>query len=508
MSGITSDDHVRRVGRGSSMNLAGAVAAAILGILVSIAIGRSLTKADAGIYFASTALVLIAASVARLGTPVGLVYWIARLRTLDRNDQLGSVLKVALAPVVGLSVLLSVLVLVTAPWLSDHLLGGSGTATSLVRVLAVFLPFVVLSDVLLGATRGFGTMRPTALIDRMSRPSLQLVLILAAASLAGLVAVGAGWALPYVITSIVAAIWLSQLIKNAPQPTNPSPDDEPMELRRAFWTFTWPRSVTSIIQQALQRLDIILVSALRSPAEAALYGFATRFLVVGQLANSALGLAAQPQIARLITDGRREEANAVYRSTTTWVILMNGPLYLVVAAFSPLLLSLFGQEYVEAWPVTVAICVAAFLGNGAGMVDVMLSMAGRTTWTLANSLVALFVQVIVDVSLIPGLGAFGAALGWGASILTANTLSLIQLHRADGLHPFERATGTAAGFALVGVGIPTLLAIVILGQTWLALILSLAVAVPAYCAMLWRARESLHIELLLASLRRQPAAKD
>jgi len=335
------------------------------------------------------------------------------------------------------------------------------------------------------------------LLDRVTRPSLQLVFIIIAGSLAGLVAMGAAWALPYAITVVAAALWLRQLIHAA----GPSTVTEPVELRRSFWVFTWPRAVTSIVQQGLQRLDIILVSALRSPAEAALYGVATRFLVVGQLANSALGLAAQPQVARLIADGRRDDANAVYRSTTTWVILLNGPLYLVTAAFSPLLLSLFGPAYSAAWPVTVAICVAAFLGNAAGMVDVMLSMAGRTTWTLANSSVALVVQVSVDLLLIPPAGAFGAAIGWGASILTANGLSLFQLARTDGLHPFERSTGTAVIYSLFGIDLPVLAAILVLGQTWLALAVALLVGGLVYPALVWHSRDQLHVQQLITAIK-------
>jgi O-antigen/teichoic acid export membrane protein len=476
--------------------LAAAAIAAGLGIVGSIAVTRLLSQGSAGTYFAATSLVVLAAAIARLGTPVGLVYWIARLQTLGRSGQLGDVLKIALGPVVVASLVVSVVLFAAAPWVADHVLGGSTNAVPLLRVLAFAVPFIVLSDALLGATRGFGGMRPTALLDRITRPSLQLVLLVIAGSVAGVVAMGAAWALPYVITATAAAVWLRSLLHSA----GPSTSAEPIELRRSFWIFTWPRAATSIVQQALQRLDIILVSALRSPAEAALYAVATRFLVVGQLANSALGMAAQPQVARLIADGRRHEANEVYRSTTTWVILLNGPLYLVTAAFSPLLLGIFGPEYAKAWPVTVALCAAAFVGNGAGMVDVMLSMAGRTTWTLANSIVALVVQVIVDIALIPGLGAFGAAIGWGASILTANTLSLVALARADGLHPFERATFLAVGYTLLAVGLPTVISMVVLGQTWMGLFAALVVSAGLYSALVWRSRRTLHVEELIKAV--------
>lgn len=493
------DDHVRQVGRGGSLNLIAAVAAAVLGVLAAIAVARLLEQNDAGTYFAATSLVVLAACIARLGTSVGLVYWIARLRELGRTGQLVEILTVALAPVVLLSVVMSAVTFVTAPWLAEHLLGGAQSAEQVLRAVSVLIPFVVISDALLGATRGFGTMRPTAAADRVTRPMLQLVLIVVAGSVGGVVLIGAAWAVPYVITALLAGWWLRRLVSRA----GPSTSPEPVELRRAFWRFTWPRAITSVVQQALQRLDIVLVTALRSPAEAALYAVATRFLVVGQLSNSALGMAAQPQVARLHASGQPQAINQVYRSTTTWVILMNGPLYLFVAAFSPLLLTVFGDEYAKAWPVTVALCAAAFLGNGAGMVDVMLSMAGRTTWTLANSVVALIVQVSVDVALIPHLGAFGAALGWGASILTANTLSLVQLAKADGLHPFERATAIAVGLTALGVGVPVAGSALAFGQTWAAALLAVGVSVVVYPVLVWRAGNVLRIDELIASLRRQ-----
>ena len=132
----------------------------------------------------------------------------------------------------------------------------------------------------------------------------------------------------------------------------------------------------------------------------------------------------------------------MYRSTTTWIILLNGPLYVGVAIFSPLLLSLFGESYVDAWPVTVTLCVAAFLGNGSGMVDVMLSMTGRTGITLANSLGALLTQLVLLFALVPKWGALGAAVAWGVSIVVINAMSVYQLARTDGIHPFEAARGT------------------------------------------------------------------
>jgi O-antigen/teichoic acid export membrane protein len=256
-----------------------------------------------------------------------------------------------------------------------------------------------------------------------------------------------------------------------------------------------------VVQQARQRFDIVLVSALRGPAEAAIYAVATRFLVVGQLTNSALALAAQPQVASLSASDRKASIAHLYRSTTTWIILLNGPLYIGVAIFSPLLLSIFGEAYVSAWPVTVTLCVAAFIGNASGMVDVMLSMTGRTSATLANSLGALATQVVLIVALVPTWGAFGAAIAWGASIVVINALSVIQLARSDGLHPFEPGTGYAVLANMVAVALPAAAVALLLGQTWGALGLAIVLCAASYAAVTRLFRRQLHLAELSTALR-------
>jgi O-antigen/teichoic acid export membrane protein len=488
--------HLHRIGRGGSQNIAAAAIAAGLGIALSVVVARSFSEADTGLYFAATSVALLVGTVTRLGTSIGLVYWVARLRETGRTQELRSLLGIALRPVLALSLLGAVILFAAAPAASDVLLDGSATGTQLLRVLAVALPAIVIFDALLGATRGLGTMTPTASLDRVARPAAQLVFTVGAVAMGGIVAVTAAWALPYFGLVVIAGLWLARATAGDHAPLDPG-------LRADFWRFTWPRAITSVVQQARQRFDIVLVSALRGPAEAAIYAIATRFLVVGQLTNSALALAAQPQVASLSASDRKAAIAHLYRSTTTWIILLNGPLYIGVAIFSPLLLSIFGEDYVSAWPVTVTLCIAAFIGNGSGMVDVMLSMTGRTSATLGNSLGALTTQVVLIFALVPTWGAFGAAIAWGVSIVVINALSVIQLARSDRLHPFEPGTGYAVLANVVAVAIPAGVAALVLGQTWLALTVAIIVCAVTYAVFTRLFRGQLHLAELSRALRRR-----
>ena len=504
MTDHRSPAHLRHIGRGGSQNLIAAVVAALLGILLSIVVARSFSTEDTGLYLVATSVVLLIATVARLGTAIGLVYWISRLRELGRVDDMHLVIRIALRPIVALSIVTAVALIAVAPWASDLLLDGSSTGTTMLQLLAFALPAIVVFDALLGATRGLGTMKPTAVLDRVGRPAAQLVLTVIAAVMGSVVAVTAAWAIPYLVLVLIVGWWMFRRVKAPVASNNPVAETGPtaQELRRDFWSFTWPRAITSVVQQARQRFDIVLLSALSGPVEAALYGIATRFLVVGQLTNSALALAAQPHVASLSTADQRDSIAAVYRSTTTWIITLNGPLYVGVAIFSPLLLSLFGPDYVSAWPVTVTLCIAAFIGNGSGMVDVILSMTGRTGATLANSLGALITQVALLLALVPSWGALGAAIAWGVSIVVINAMSVVQLARSDGIHPIETGTAVAVAGNVVAVAIPAGAIAFTLGQTWAAFALSVSVCAAAYVGFARIFRRHLHLPELMAALRR------
>ena len=301
------------VARGSTLNLAGAAISAAATLGVTILVTRRFSAAVAGAFFAATSLFLIIEAIANLGAYNGLIYFIARLRSLRSRGRIPALLRAAVIPVAGVSVVAAVAVVVFAHPLSRLLLGGhlghgaspAAIATAL-RALAVTLPFAALLDTYLGASRGYRAMRPTVVVDRIGRSGLQLagVLVATLTGSAGLLA--PLWALPYLPASVAAWIWFHRVrrrahLRAAARSTPPAElRDKPASGQAApgaagFWRFNAPRALATIAQMVIQRLDIVLVGILRGPIEAAIYTAATRFLVVGQLGNAAISMAAQPQ---------------------------------------------------------------------------------------------------------------------------------------------------------------------------------------------------------------------
>lgn len=484
--------------RGGLVNLLGAGFAAVAGLAVTTVVARGLGAAAAGVFFAATSMFLLAQMLAKLGTDTGLVYWLARLRALGRYDQLRRCLRLGVIPVLIAGILCGAMLFAIAPWLArlPAVAGNAGAPAGgyvrALQVLALFLPVAAMSDTLLSASRGYRTMRPTVVVEKVSRPALQLALLAVALGFAGTVVDTVAWSAPYLVSVALAACWLSR-VDRAQRTVGVRRVPLPGRLARAFWRFTAPRALSSIAQLALQRLDVVLVAAMLGFRAAALYAVATRFIVVGQLGNQAIGSAVQPRLAELLARHDIRAVRALYQGSTAWVVLLTWPMYLLVGTFAPMYLRVFGGGYDERGAVAVVrlLCLAMLACGACGMVDMVLTMAGRTTWNLANVLLAFGVNLALDLLLIPRLGITGAAIGWAVALLVKNLVPLGQIAAVLRLHPFGSATRTAILLCAAATGVPAVGAKLLLGSGFAALAAALTGTAACLAAGCWLLRDRL-----------------
>ena len=523
--------HLQQVARGGFFNLLGSVVSAVVTLGFTVVVTHALDKPSAGVFFALTSAFTLAFSVARLGVPTGLVYFIARYRAQGRTDLLRPVATAGTVPVAILSLLLGLVGLLFARDIADALVQRTdGSTVTLVRLLALFVTLAAVNDVAVGTTRGYGVMRPLVLVDRVGRPVAQLVLM-GAVALAGwstATSMGLAWVLPF-LPSALALLWWSRLLRRRavrraaaregqtvqaaeagqivpdvdvaePAPSTTGPLAGQLS---AFWRFTLPRTIGSIAQMVLQRADVILIGALRGPADAAVYAAATRFLVFGQLGGGAISTTIQPKISSLIARHDHGGARLVYRTATVWLMLLTWPIYLLFCVFSTDLLKVFGGSYTVGAPVIIILSASMLVATACGAVDVVLVMAGRSSWTMVNAIVALAVNLALNLALIPHYGIIGAALAWAAAILINNLAPLTELALWMRLHPFGLAPAVAAGLAAVSFGLLPLVARLTTGHSLGWEIAGTAVGAVVYLAGVWHWRELLELKALLAIRRRR-----
>jgi O-antigen/teichoic acid export membrane protein len=487
--------------------MVGAGVSAVSGVVLVAIITNGFPKELAGTLFAATSAFLIISAISSLGTDTGLVRVLPQQLSQQRSADVIPTLRISLTPVLALSGAIGLAMFASASQFAEAVVGDeqAPTMTTMLRILACFLPIAAANDVLLAATRGFGTMRPTVMVESLGRLGAQPILTLGVyLAGAGGLALTLAWSVPYALALLVSAIWLRRLLRRRVVAGPPSRDIR--AIAREFWSFTAPRAIAKITQTALKRADILMVAALASPVDAALYTAATRFVVLGQLGVQALQQALAPQLSSLFAIGDKRGAQQIFQAATAWMMILAWPIYLCCATYAPELLSVFGSGYDTGSAVVVILSLTMLLATAGGPVDSVLLMAGRSWLSLVNNTIGLAVDLGLNVILIPRYGITGAAVSWAVAIVVRNALPLVQVRSSIGMWPGSRGAIWVGLSALVCFGaLPGLVALASGPLLVQAAVTVLGAVI--YCFVLWRIRDQVALVAFRGVLRSRAAYK-
>jgi O-antigen/teichoic acid export membrane protein len=502
---------LRGVARGGAISLVGAAVAAVLGFALTVLVSRGLGPAGAGVFFTAVALFMVLGDTGKLGADTGLLRMVPRYRALTRIRDIRPTLYVALLPVLGSASLLAGALFGFAPQLARVLIRGVDPAEGVtyIRLFAPFLPLASVSAVVLAATRGFRTVVPFVSVENIGKPLSRCLLVgvVIGAGL-GSAAVALAWVTPVAVGFVIALTILIRFLHRAERQDQPEPASQvaraPRRLRvlaAEFWRFAAPRGAAAIFQISITWLDVLLVAALRSAREAGIYAAASRFITSGTLVLQAIRLAIAPQLSGMLALQRRKDAEAVHQVATSWVIAGSWPLYLSLAAFAPLVLTMFGPEFVAGQAALTVLAIAMLLNMATGNVQSVLLMGGKSSWSLLNLGASLTVNLVLNLLLVPRYGISGAAIAWAASIFVDNLASVAEVRFLLGVRTFSRKYLPLLLAAVGCFGVLGALLRFAFGPSLPVFVLFGMIAVVLYGLFLWRSRERLELVTLYDAVR-------
>lgn len=507
----TGDLHT--LARGGTLAVLGGVLNGILGFLLVVVVSRALGPVGSGLFFEAVGIFTILTIAAEFGASAGMVRSVARFRALERVEDLRGVFLAGLGPVLLASVVLGAALFVLADPLASVFMGAAhgDIGAGYLRLLAPFLPASAVVTVALAGTRALGTMVPFVTLEHVGKPLVRVVL---AAGVAGLglsaTALVLAWAVPVALFVPAVLLTTVTLVRRAERTAERRGTGLGLRQGRRlvgeFWRFAAPRGLASVFQVGILWLDVLLVGSIRGPREAGIYVAASRFVMIGIMVLEAARMAIAPQLSALLARGKHDRAEGVYRVATWWSMVISWPFYLLVVVFAPAILGLFGPGFAEGATALVILSLAMLVNLATGNVTVVLLMSGRSWWNLLNTVLAIALNVVLNLLLIPRIGIEGAALAWAISILFENLVPLLQVGLILRMHPFGRGYLLVTSIAIGCFGLLSWLVRSLMGDTLLAVALAGTFGLALYVSLLTASRKTLRLPELWSAIRGGDAA--
>jgi O-antigen/teichoic acid export membrane protein len=492
--------------RGGVIVAFGTVFRGVLRFAYGVLLARGLGARGAGVAVEALAVFSILNNLTEFGADTGLSRMIPRYRAMNQIRDLRPTMQIALWPVLIGGALAGVGMFVWAPQLTHIFFHGvnSQAAAQLIRILALFLPMMSAIKVVLSVPRGLGTMVPYVAVSNIVLPGLRFLLTVGAI-IVGATAVTLGLALSLpVAIAFVLSMWVSYrlLAKIERRELAGSKPARPVrEVASEFWRFSLPRALAGFFQIIVYGLDVLLVGALMNTTQAAIYKGASSYAALGTFALGIIGLALGPQLAHLMAKNEKRRTENLFHVGTWWLMVLAWPVGITTAIFAPLLMRIYGPEFVAGTTALVILSLAFLVQTGTGNNKIVLLMGGKSSLNLVFSAVALVINVGLNLLLIPRYGINGAAIAWAATILFDNGSTTLAVRYILGLRAFGSGwllVVAAAGICFAAVELAFRIT---MGPTVTAFVAAGVLGSLLYLVALWFLRKPLQFAAFKPLLR-------
>jgi len=134
-----------------------------------------------------------------------------------------------------------------------------------------------------------------------------------------------------------------------------------------------------------------------------------------------------------------EDTSRTLKTLTRWTIISTIPLFALLFLFAkPSIALLFGNEYVSASGILVVLSAGYFFSVSTGHLGAVIKSESRNEFILFNTVANFFLNIALNIMLIPRYGITGAAIATAGSIFFVNSLMLLETYHIKKVQPFSR----------------------------------------------------------------------
>ena len=181
----------------------------------------------------------------------------------------------------------------------------------------------------------------------------------------------------------------------------------------------------------MQSFDIIILERFYDFKVVAHYGIAIKISLIIGIVLASINTLIAPNISSLFYENKKEELNTLVRKATSLNFVITLPIIFFVSFFSEFFLEIFGEEYVVAKSALIIILAGQIFNAICGPVGTYLNMTGRQVVYQKVLLIALLLNLVLNLILIPKFGIIGSAASTSISLMFWNITGMLIIYRKD-----------------------------------------------------------------------------
>ncbi|MEL6933092.1 MAG: flippase [Pseudomonadota bacterium] len=385
---------------------------------LSVTLARVLGVGEFGAYSLVVSAVMMLAIPIQAGLPTLATREVSRAKAAGQNDKIFSYIRWSSRVIfIYFAIVGTIIILVSLAFP-----GHGFTRNLLVAVFSVATIAVTLRNSAI--SRGLGHFVRGSLPDVLIRPAVQLSVFMAVLYFAEELAQRAPWALVTFVCASVFACVLSILWRSSALP----PKDLAMADGGQVYVEGWGKAALLLTvvgggQIFFGHIDTLMLGLLGDETDVGAYRVAVQLSMLVIFALSVVNHVIQPKLSELHSQRDITGMQKLVADSSLLMFLATLIPAVIAAAMAPQILEfVFGKDYRVAAPALQILIFGQVLNVFFGSVGTILNMTGMEKEATQGMVIAIIINISLDVVLIPFFGLTGAALASAITIIIWNAI--------------------------------------------------------------------------------------
>ena len=419
------------------------VTSAFIALISQILLARWLGTFEYGVYVAVWVAVIILSTITCIGFPSAVVRFVGEYRERGQPALMQGVIRASMYASLLFSTLTAAagcLILYHFPEIvSDYYVIP-------IFLAAICLPMLAVEGVMDCIARAFNWPKTAFLPTYILRP-LAILFFAGIAFLIGFPAdaITTMWAAigSCYLSAVIQFVVLFRKLKNE------VPSEKPDYKIKTWVLVAMPIFLVEGFYTLMTSVDVLIVSALMTPDDTAIYFATTKILALVHFVYFAVRASVSHRYSAFHTNGNLEAFQDFVQKTVTWTFWPSLLIACFMGLFGKYFLMLFGEEFESGSLILVVLLIGIVIRSSVGPAEALLVMADRQKMCAWIYAVTLGVNVLLNFSLIPVFGIMGAAMATSFALMFESAALHSAAKRALGIHAFimPRRTPIQEGIA-------------------------------------------------------------
>jgi O-antigen/teichoic acid export membrane protein len=431
-------DTTRKQIRGSSLFLAGRFLSIGINFSAQVLMVRYLATAEYGALAYALAVVAFFQPFATLGLHEAVPRFVP---IYQENREFPKVLGTILLSIgtVFLAGLLIIAAIWSGPAFLTHFMTHEKVPRHLLSILIMVVPLDAADELFNSLFASFAGIRAIFFRKYILGPGLKLGAVLLLIGLKSTVVFLAYGYLFATAVGIAIYSWMLVRLLQEQQLLPQLRSATPKIPAREILAFVLPGLSSSLVTVAIHSVNIFILGYLQTMTEVAYYRAVVPVAQLNNIVMASFTLLYMPAAARLFAKADYHGINKLYWQTAAWMSVMSFPVFALTFSFAqPLTEFLYGARYARSGPILALLALGSYTNVALGFNLQTLKVLERLRYIIVVSLIAALVDIGLNLLLVPGHGALGAAIGTTATLIVYNLMMQAGLVPTSNFSAFDR----------------------------------------------------------------------